>query len=137
MQILTALPGWQMWDYLLIGVPGRSCEADDVGACVEVDDLGEFEVGRGSVCEGEDEEGEKEGTEKNEGEEGWNDPVQFMHECSRREDEEEDGGSVDKENVAWELVEEPPVLHDHEYDEERELGGDRHNHDDHSRGVEI
>ena len=54
---------------LLVSVPGRSCEADDVGACIEVDDLGEFKVGGGSACEREDEEGEEEGAEVDEGEE--------------------------------------------------------------------
>ena len=63
--------------------------------------------------------------------------MQFMHESSRRQHEDEEGGGVDKEDVAWELVAEPPVLHDHKYDEERELGGDRHHHCDYTCAVEL
>lgn len=121
----------------MLGVPARSCEANDVGACIKVDNLGESEVGGKSACVREDEEREEEGTKENEGEEGWNGPVQFMHESSKREDEEEDRDSVDKEDVAWELVAGPPVLRDHEYNEERELGSDRHNRGDHPPGVEL
>ena len=122
---------------LLVGVPGRSREADDVGACVEVDDLGEFEVGGGSTSEGKNEEGEKEGSKEDESEERWNGPVKPVHERGKWEDEDEEGGSVDEEDIAWELVAEPPILHDHEYDEERELGGNRHNQRNHFRGVEL
>lgn len=122
---------------LLVGVPSRSRETDNVGARVEVDDLGEFEVGGGLASEGEDEEGEEEGTEEHESEEGRDDPVQFVHESGEREDEDEEGDCIGKEDVTWELIEKPPVFRHHEYDKECELGGDRHNHSDHFRGVEV
>jgi len=122
---------------LLVSVPSWSREADDVGPCIEVDNLGEFDVGGGLAGEGEDEEGEEESTKEDESKEGRNGPVQFVHESGERKDEDEEGGSIDKEDVARELVTKPSVFRYHEYDEECELSSNRHDHSDYFCGVEV